>query len=235
MPILRSAFLAAAAGGVAVCLTACGGGAPADPLASMSASQIMSKTLTDLKATSSVEYSGTASDSGQAVSIDIVVAKGGNCRGTITEPDSGLMKIVAIGQSVWLQMSPKFWTSQGSMSASQASSLAGKYVQMPDSSADAGGFSQMCSTAGLASGFTGKGALKKEAESTIDGQKVVAIADSANNAVAYVTDTATPELVRVTGSGSAKGNILNFTGYGDKVLITAPSSSEVINGAKLGL
>jgi hypothetical protein len=226
-----AALIVAAACGVA----ACGGGAPADPLASMSASQIMTKTLADLKAVSSVQYSGVASDSGQDISLNLAITKTGSCRGTMSEPGSGSLKIVATGQTMWLQMSAKFWASQGMTSSGEANMLAGKYISVPESNPSMGAFSELCSPSGLASNFKGKGTLKKEAESTIDGQKVLAIEDSANNAVAYVTDTATPELVRVTGSGSDRGDIINFTGYGDTVQITAPPSSDVINGSKLGL
>jgi hypothetical protein len=232
---VQAALIVAAAGGVAGGVAACGGGAPADPLASMSANQIMTKTLADLKAASSVQYSGNASDSGQEISLDLAIAKSGACRGTMSEPGTGSIKIVTLGQTMWLQMSAKFWASEGMTNSAEANMLAGKYISVPENSSGMSAFSGLCSLSGLAGNFKGKGTLKKEAESTIDGQKVLGIEDSANNAVAYVTDTATPELVRVTGSGSDKGDILNFTGYGATEQITAPPSSDVIDGSKLGL
>lgn len=238
MPItVRAAHAALIAAAVTAGVAACGSSAPVDPLASLSVNQIMSKTMTDLKAASSVRFSGTVNDSGQNIAMDLTITKDGSCRGTMSESDTGTMDIVAVGQTVWFQMTAKFWSSQGGgISSAEASELAGKYISLPENSSTMSGFSQLCSPSGLASSFTSKkNSLKKGAESTIDGQKVLAIKDSADSAIAYVSDTAAPELIRLTGSGSNKGSSVDFTGYGDKVLITAPPSNEVIDGSKLGM
>jgi hypothetical protein len=231
----RAAFIAAAACGVAACVVACGGGAPADPLAGMSASQITSKVRTDFTSVSSFQYSGTVIDSGQVTSVDMVIAKSGTCRGTITRPETGLVRIVEIGQTLWLQVPAKFWQSQGGLGSAEADLLAGRYIQESTDSPSVSALTGLCSAAGF-EGAGGKSArVKKGAESTIDGQKVVAIEDSAGTAVAYVSDTATPELVRLIGSGGGTRTFLDFTGYGKKFLITAPPADEVIDGSKLGL
>jgi hypothetical protein len=237
MPItIRAAHAALIAAAVTAGVAACGSSAPVDPLASLSANQIMSKTMTDLKAASSVRFSGTVNDSGQNIAMDLTITKDGSCRGTMSESSTGTMDIVAVGQTVWFQMTAKFWSSEGISNSAEASELAGKYISLPENSSTMSGFSQLCSPSGLASSSTSKkNALKKGVESTIDGQKVLAIKDSADSAVAYVSDTAAPELIHLTGSGSNKGSSVDFTGYGDKVLITAPPSNEVIDGSKLGM
>jgi hypothetical protein len=232
---IRAAHAALIAAAVTAGVAACGSSAPVDPLASLSANQIVTKTMTDLKAASSVRFSGTVNESGQTISIALTATDSGECRGTITEPTTGKISIVIAGPTIWIKIPAQFWTSQGITDPAEASELGGKYISLPSNSSQVGDFSQVCSPSGIASIFKGKDSLKKGTETTIDGQKVLAIKDTTKGSVAYVTDTAAPQVIRITGGGGEKGDFLSFAGYGDRVLITAPPSNEVLNGSKLGL
>jgi hypothetical protein len=50
----------------------------------------------------------------------------------------------------------------------------------------------------------------------------------------YVTDTSSPQILRVVGTQSGNGGRIDFTGYGNPVTLTPPPASKAIDGARFG-
>jgi hypothetical protein len=225
------------AGAITLSVAACGGGgstARADPLAGMSGSTIASKALTDFRAASSVHVSGTLNESGEDISLDLSIASGGKCQGTIAIAGSGSMLLISDGTQGWAKPDAQFWKSAENANSSALSILSGKYVTIPSGSS-ASSLESLCSLSALARSVQNTPArLVKGARSTIDGQPVIALEDTANKSVAYITDTTTPELVRLSGGdGSGSGDVF-FGAFDAPVTITPPPSSQVLNGSKYG-
>jgi hypothetical protein len=152
-------------------------------------------------------------------------------------------QVIALGNTIWTKPNATFWQNAakndpGSPAAAVAA-LAGKYVQ--DSTSGTSGFAKldaMCLLpeslkAPSSVGITGK--LTKESPSPYNGQQVVTVMDASQNVYALVTDTSMPLLVEVDPpSGTALGT-LSFSDYGQHVTITAPPSSEAVDGSQYGL
>src|SRR5579862_8326593 len=107
----RDILVPVALGACAAVLAACassGGSGPlagsGGPLAGMTGGQVASKALADLKSASSVHVAGTVSESGQSVSLDLNIAKGSGCTGTIGAsgkgaPFSGTLQVAYNGKN----------------------------------------------------------------------------------------------------------------------------------------
>jgi hypothetical protein len=225
------------AGAISLSAAACGSGgssAAADPLAGMSATKIASKVLTDFKAASSVHVSGTIDESGQNISLDLSIASGGKCQGTLALGGSGSMLLISNGTQGWAKPSTQFWKSEANATPAVLSIVSGKYVTIPSGSS-VSSIESLCSLSSLAGSAQGIGAdVAKGSTSTLDGQTVIALKDTASKSVAYVTDAAKPELVRLSGGDSSGSGDLTFTAYDVPVTITPPPSSQVLDGSKYG-
>jgi hypothetical protein len=122
-----------------------------------------------------------------------------------------------------------------SLPSSLFSAVTGKYIKVTSKS-ELANFAQLCDPSTLASGFdkeiTG---FVKDGTATVNGQATEAFKQPthAGSGTVYISQSSTPEIVRLQGP-SNEGQI-NFTNYNAPVTITAPPSSEVIDGSKFGL
>jgi hypothetical protein len=239
---LAGAGLLAAA--TAISATACAStSSSTSALASMSPDQIVQKSVADLKAASSVRIAGKVVSSGQNISIDVTDVAARGCQGTVglaaagtssSGAMAGTATIVQVGSTVYMKLDQGFFTSAG-LPASEYSTVSGKYIKLTPTS-DLASFAQLCDPATLAGAFakqdTGFVAAGK---ATINGQTALAFKQPKNpsNGTVYVSDTATPQIVRIAGP-SGQGSI-DFTDYNATATITAPPASAIIDGSQFGL
>jgi hypothetical protein len=121
----RSAVAAALVGiamlaGATACGTAASGQsgkaaastAPANPLAGLTADQIATRAVANLKAASSVHYAGSVNDSNATYTVNLT-ASTKNCTGTFGIVGKGSFVLLKIGQTLWIKPDNKFWTSEG--------------------------------------------------------------------------------------------------------------------------
>lgn len=226
-------------GALAVAMTGCGAGSStngsgssASPLSGLSADQIAAKAIADLKTATSVRVSGSIKDSGQTIGMDMTLARGSGCEGTMSQSGSGSFQLVAIGKLVWVKPDKAFWKSAGADSDPAVMSVvSGKYLKVKATS-DLGSLSAFCSPSELAGSFEKSATgLVKEASTTISGQRAVPIKDTSDASIAYISETAQPEFLRV--SGGSQGSV-TFSGYGDAIKIAAPPVSATLDGTKYG-
>jgi hypothetical protein len=257
-PVLPTTLAAALTAALTVGLAACGtsgsssvasngsattrattsASATADPLADLSAAAIATKAIADTSAASSVHFTGTGTDSGQNLSFALTVVRGKGCTGTISESKSGSFQVVYLGKSVWIKPDAKFWkgiAASGSDAQLGASLLSGKWLK--DSATDTSGLGSLVSVCSLSSLFShatqASDHVVKGTLTTLNGQPVLAIKDVTQQGTAYVTDTANPELLRLTSTGSSSGTF-SFSDFGAPATITPPPASEVVDGSKYG-
>jgi hypothetical protein len=231
--MLSATVLSAA---VAASVTACGttgSSAPAAPLSGLSADQIATKAVDNLKTTSTVRVSGDVSSSGQTYELDLTLVRARGCTGTLAQTGTGSFKMIAIGGQVWIKPNRQFWKNAGGAGADAAvlQLLVGKYLKVKASS-QLGSLSGFCGTSQLAGSFGSKlTGLVKGKTTTIAGQAALQIKDSGDASSIFVSDTAKPELLQL--SGGAQGN-LEFTDYNIPMTLTAPPARETLSGAKYG-
>jgi hypothetical protein len=228
---LASAFLAAGAAG-------CGGpastsaGSKANPLATLSADQIASKAVADLRTATAVHVAGSVTDSGQPIGLNLTLVHGKGCDGSMSMQNRGSFLLIMIGTAVWLQPDEKFWKSVGGSDPAVLKILAGKYMK---TSAKGGlaQLGQLCDPSKLLGSLKNTTGLVKGKNATISGQPALQITDGAKSGFVYVSVSARPQLLRITSTGSSSGQ-LDFTGYGTPVTLTAPPASQTLDGAKYG-
>jgi hypothetical protein len=206
-------------------IAACGSSSSttSDPLASLTAKQIAVKARADMQALSNYRIAGAVTQSGKSVSVDLNIVPGKGCQGTIQESGLGTLGLTYVGTKTWVKASAAFWSASAHVPAALASQMGGKYIPIPASQSSAVG-GQMCG----GSPFTASsndGKLKKGGIVTLNGQRVLILID-ADQSRGYVTDTAKPLFVRITGSKSSDG-YATVTTSSTPVVISPPPASEV--------
>jgi hypothetical protein len=214
--------------------TACGSSAssPGDALSGLSADQIASKALANLKTASTVHVAGPVSSSGQKFVLNMTLAHGRGCTGTMALQSKGSFRLLEIGKQLWIKPDDKFWKSfGGSSNPAVLSLLSGKYLKTTSGGSFAS-IGALCDPRQLAGAFRGSpSGLTKGATTTISGQQALKLEDQTHSASMYVSVTARPRILRIAGGGAGQ---LSFTAYDSPVQLTAPPAKETLDGSKYG-
>jgi hypothetical protein len=143
--------------------------------------------------------------------------------------------MILIGKTVWIKPDDTFWKSQGGSSSAVLKVLSGKWIQTSTTSNGLGSLATLCSLNGLFGGMkSGATGLVKGSTATVDGVQTLELKDSSGPGILYVSDTASPVMVRLSDPSSG-GGTFDLTGYGAPVTISAPPASETLNGKNYGL
>jgi hypothetical protein len=211
-------------------------GGAQDPLAGRTAAQVATTAMANLKAASSVTMAGTLSQSGTSYDLNLGLKPGQGCAGTIGEGSKGSFKIIVIGKTVYFNPDSTFWKSSAGANASTVIALVnGRYIKTSTSNADMASLASLCNLSRTLGSTAVTGTLTKGTPTTLAGTPVLPLNNS-NGSTFYVTDTSTPQVVKMiqtkdTGNGTGT---LTFS-VGAPVTLTAPPASQVINGSLVGL
>lgn len=202
-----------------------------DPLSGLSADQIASQAIGNLKTASTVHVTGNVTSSGQTYDLNLALVRARGCAGTMSQVGTGSFKLVVIGTEVWIKPDQQFWKKVGGANASTLKVLSGKYLNVKATS-EFGSLRAFCSPSELAGNFGGNPTgLVKGSTSTISGQSALQIKKNGSPGSIYVSETAKPLLLRL--SGGSQGT-LDFSDYNSSVALVPPPASETLNGAKYG-
>jgi hypothetical protein len=226
----RAVAVAVACAAILAGATACESTRPpsANPLAGLTADQIVKKAEADLKASSSVHIAGSAADSGQTEVIDVTAGEHG-CEGTFRISGAGSFAFLDIGTTEWIKEDSQFLKTLG-IPAKVLKRWAGKYVQIPGTPSSMTGF---CSPSQIAGNIGSE--LKGPTEGkvmTVLGRPALQIWDKRHSNSVYVTISAHPKFVRLVFADQGQGH-LDFTGYNLPVTLTPPPANETINDSQL--
>jgi hypothetical protein len=227
-----------------ITVTACASSSSSSaPLAGLSPDQIVQKSVANLKAASSVRITGKVVSSGQTVALDLTDVAAHGCQGTIgvaaaatstSKAVAGTATIVEVGSTVYMKLDKAFFTSAG-LPAADFSTVSGKYIKL-SSTSDLASFAQLCDPSTLAGAFAKEDTgFVAAGTATVNGQSALGFKQpkNASDGTVYVSDAATPEIVRIAGTAS-EGSI-DFSDYNAPATITAPPASAIIDGSKFGL
>lgn len=223
----------ATASGICLAAAGCGSTSSADPLAGMSAKQVLDKAVSDLKSAPNVGISGTVGEQGGNLGIRLGFKHGKGCEGTVSQGGKGSFALVVIGDTAWLKPDDTFWKTYAGSSAPQAIALlGGRYLKGSTSNSNVSSLTQICDVNSLASSFQTPSDVVKEAVTTFDGQRALPLKDKAKGGMMYVTDTSAPRILEVTGTQPGNSGKVTFT-Y-SPVTLTAPPASDTVDGTSLG-
>jgi hypothetical protein len=244
-PVFVRITLVAAAGVSCLAAVACGssttssgGAAPsatstADPLAGLTADQVAAKVIATAKAAPSLTLNGSMTDSGATETIKFAIKPGQGCTGTAGTADKGSFKLTEIGDTTYLKPDKQFWeTSAGSSASAVIALIDGRYIKLSPGDKSMQSLVSICDVSQMFSTDGKKDKLTRGKVTTLDGTRVLQLNDTTDGSMGYVTDTGEPQLVQFTGpKGSGKITVT----YGAPVTLTPPPSSQVLDGAKIGL
>jgi hypothetical protein len=226
------ALLALSALATALCLLAgCGGGSSSSSSASSSSgngvqdkspAQILAATKAASDAAHSVHVAGSIVSGGSPITLDMNLLAGKGGRGKLSE--SGLsFELIQVGSTVYIKGSPAFYKHIGGTAAAQL--LQGKWLKAPASSSDFASLSQLTDLRQLIDQtLSNHGTLAKTGTSTVNGQKVVGIADKSQGGTLYIATTGQPYPVQIAKSGGSGGKI-SFDRWNSSVTVAAPANA----------
>ena len=169
----------------------------------------MQKSVADLKAASSVRITGKVVSSGQNIAVDLTDVAAQGCQGTIglaaaatstSKAVTGTADIIEADSTVYMKLSESFFASAG-LPASDFSGVSGKYIKLASGS-DLASFAQLCNPSTLSTAFSKQDTgFVSAGPTTINGQPALAFKQPKNpsNGTVYVSQTATPQIVRIAG------------------------------------
>ena len=214
--------------------TAAGASSMADPLANLSGTEVATKAIANTRAASSVKMTGTLTESGVTYDLNLGIKQGHRCSGTIGERGKGSFKLIVIGKTVYFNPDDLFWKTFAGPAASAAIALVnGRYIQSSTSKSELASFASMCDISQLLGPATAT-KVTKGPVTTLGGTRVLRLTDS-EGAAMYVTDTSEPVVVELTKTNGGAGTGKVDFAVGAPVTVTAPPTSQVIDGSKIGL
>jgi hypothetical protein len=203
------------------------------PLDGMSADQIATTSLKNLGNATSVSLKGTVDDSGRTLQMNLTLVKGVGCTGTFAEKGQGSFRLIVKGKVAWIKADATFWRAQGAGSGSTMNTLADNYIKMTKSS-DVNQFAPLCEVAGKLASDRSKATGLTPTKTIVNDQAVVELRDTTDSATMVVSDTATPEILRLNDPTSGGGSF-TFSGFNQPATIATPPTDQTLDGAQFGV
>jgi hypothetical protein len=200
------------------------------------ASALAAKAFTNTQNAASVRVAGSAVNGSQRVTFDLTLVKSAGCTGTIALSKTQTFKIVATQGYVWLLPTKAFL--QGLKPTPSKAVLAlvqDKYIKVKSTDKQISGLTSICTFSGLfGSAPKPSGTAFKAAPTNYNGQAAYLVTQAGKQGSAYISNSATSVLLRLTDP-SANGGTILFSNYDGTQAITPPSAAESIDGTQLGI
>lgn len=197
------------------------GGASSNGVASKSPDAIVAASTTAIRDAKSVHVFGSIANGGAPIKLDLNLARGKGGTGRMSE--NGLsFQLIVLNHVVYINGSDSFWRHFGGNAAAQL--FHGKWLKGPAT----GQLASVAELTGLQTLFdkllSHHGALAKGGTSTVNGQKVIAVKDTARGGTLYVAATGKPYPVEISKPGPQGGRV-TFDRYNESVSLSAPANS----------
>ncbi|MFJ3665470.1 hypothetical protein ACIPSE_03340 [Streptomyces sp. NPDC090106] len=188
------------------------------------------------------DSTGASASTTQPASMDLTLDRDGNCVGSMEMgADGGSVEIVKQGDEVWMKPDTAFWKAQvpGAQGDAVAELFKNRYIHGSTDDAMLKGMADTCDLTAFqreaAGDDSGKAALTKGAETTVDGTKVVPLTgeEDGKKAVLYITSDSPHRLVKATQQGDGTDLTLAFSRYDEPVPTATPSADETVDVSKL--
>jgi hypothetical protein len=211
-------------------------------LTGAAATALVTKAIANTRAAASVRVAGsanatasaTAGSGTQPVTFDLTLVKNVGCQGTLALSKTQTFQLVETGGYVWILPSSAYYQSLHLDKAALAL-IANKYIKVKSTDKQIGDLGKECTFTGLLgsmSDVTGKDYTAVPV--TYNGGPAYEVTQSGQQGTAFVANTATPLLLKITDPQKGGGTI-TFTSYNATKTITAPTAAESIDGSQFGI
>jgi len=206
-----------------VVLAGCGkSGSSGNGISSKGAEEIVKESKAAADAATAVHVSGSLKSGGAPVTLNLSLVAEKGAQGEISQ-NGASFKLILVGNTAYISGSPSFYRSLGGSAAAQL--FKGKWLKASATSGEFASFKQLADMRQLIdTTLAAHGTLVKGATTTVNGQPVIAITDSAKDGTLYVATTGKPYPLQIAKGGSESGTI-TFSNWNQPATITAPSSS----------
>jgi hypothetical protein len=185
-------------------------------------------------ATAAATGSGTAGSGSQPVAFDLTLVKSVGCEGTIALSKTQTFRLVETGGYVWILPSSAYYASLHLDKAALAL-IANKYIRVKSTDKQLGDLGKQCTFTGLLGSLSkSTGKAYTAVPVTYNGGPAYEVTQSGQQGTAFVANTATPLLLKITDP-QKDGGTITFTNYNATKTITAPTDAESIDGSQLGI
>ncbi len=248
----RTPFAALAAVAVLVLTTSCGGGdeesadpnvdqsrgtsADASAFTEQSADEIVASAQEAMQSLESLRVAGEIASSGQEISLDLQVASGGNCTGSISLA-GGSADLLSVDGATWFKPDESFWKASAGPQADLIIATVGdNWVLLPPGEAS---FGQFCDLEQFLAGiFTeaDSGTYTKGEVGEVDGEATITITkadEQSGPSEGSILVDGEHYLVQLEQTGDQSGTI-TFSDFDDEFTAEAPADDEVIDLSSLG-
>lgn len=226
-------------------LSACGGGSSSSTAKStpspstngvekLQAQAILDKATAAAKAATGAHVTGTISDSGDVIKLDMRYVAGKGAVGTLTN-NGQTVNLLRIGTSAYLKGDAAFWTALAN--AEVAKIVADKYVKVPSTSKDFADFSDFTDLNSLIATLKADGVITKVPGKTVSGVATVGLKDDdpTNGGVLYIANVGKPyPLLIEPTKPETTGEGVTFDEWDKPTTLTEPPAAQVLDLAKLG-
>ena len=249
--------LAAVAALGLTCLAAAACSGPPDPLAGLTAKQVLTQALANFKAAPSLTVDGLVSEPAAAdnapaapgmtlealvrgpmanITVHMGIVPGKGCTGTLETLANGSTTFVVADQEVYLKPDGAWWgTVAGSGGTGISQFIGDRYLK--ESAAESGqSVTDTCALNPLPDLGTSTETVVKGQVTTLNGIRVLPL-DGTHDDVLYVTDTTKPEIAGIfQPEPDSNGDYDNLTvRVGAPVALAAPSPGQAVNASDFGL
>ncbi len=223
-------------------LTGCGGSSSGTGVASKSPAEIVAAARAAADGASTVHVSGSTVTAGTPLTLDLSLVAGKGGRGRITE--KGLsFELIELEGTIYIKGSSAFYKHFAGAAAAQL--LQGKWLKASATNASFAGLSSLTELHKLldAAFASSDRSLVSTGTSTVNGQAVVGVKDTAQNETLYVATTGKPYPVAVTksdatetgghspstsiphSSSASAGGTISFGEWDKPVTLVAPANA----------
>lgn len=218
-----------------------GGCATSDPLAGMSAQQIVSQARTSLQSAPGFRIAGsmpsgnTGGGQAPAFGMQMTYAKGTGCTGTIGMGGGSELQITAVKGTLYAHPNARFWSANfGSDASEMSAGTEGKWLSDSTSSAAVSSVAQVCQQQDFENQFGsgGKKPTRAAREITYEGQKALVITDPGSGDTMTVADTSPAKVLAITSQVQGKPYTARVTYLDHAPKVTAPPPSQTLSPAQ---
>jgi hypothetical protein len=213
-------------------LAGCGGGSKksaSNGVQGKSADDIVAAARAAADAATAVHVSGSGTDSGVPLVLDLHIVAGKGGKGRLSE--QGLsFDLIRIGDAAYIKGSPAFYRRFAGPAA--AALFKGKWLKASATTGDLASLTPLTDLHKLLDRtLTNHGTLAKLPTTTVRGQTVVGVKDTSKGGILYVATMGKPYPIEITKSG-ASGGTLMFDEWDRPIALSAPANAVDINKLK---
>lgn len=223
-----------AVGGAAalVLLAGCGGGFADEP-----ADTIVKAAAEDMKKLESVRMAGDIATEGQKISIDMQVASGGACQGSLSMM-GGTAELISTGDETWFKPDDAFWEATAGAQADQVKTMVGdKWVVMPPGQSDV---AQLCDLDQLLEQIDSKDGIedpKKGETEDVDGEEAVVVegkTEEGDPLKAWVATEGEHYILKMEVTQGEEPGAITFSEFDEDFEVKPPADDEVVDFSQMG-